>query len=81
MHSTYGQTRFRRVRPQRSREECGAEVSRPRRDFLLFRPRLLARESLLGGEVSRAFLPAPREIVCRRLMEQWCLLLNCFPDL
>lgn len=33
----------------------------PRKNFLLFRPRLLARESRLGREVSRDFLPAPED--------------------
>ncbi|EDL23811.1 RIKEN cDNA A630052C17, isoform CRA_a, partial [Mus musculus] len=68
----YLRTHFRRVRPRRSREECAAEVSRPRRDFLLFRPRFLIRESQLGGEVPRAFLPAPGGSVCRRLPWRWC---------
>lgn len=67
----YLRTHFRRVRPRRSREECAAEVSRPRRDFLLFRPRFLIRESQLGGEVPRAFLPAPGGSVCRRLPWRW----------
>lgn len=69
----YRRTRFRRAKPRRSREEYAAEVSRPRRDFLLCRSRLLARESQFGWEFSRAFLSAPRGSVWRKLLNLWDL--------